>query len=903
MRAFYCVGTHWDREWYETHQEFRMWLVELIDDLMDRLDAHPEFRCFHLDGQAIVIRDYLEARPEQRKRFLKFLSEERIVVGPWFVLPDEWLVSGESLIRNLKIGIRTCRRFGCKPMQFGYTPDQFGHIAAMPMIMNGFGIDTGIVWRGTRDEDYPAQFLWVGPDGSRMCTHKLMDKGSYGPFDSAVRQPVRDAGYTEKAYRKHFDPYINVESERSQTPLVLMLDAMDHQTSDDSMIRVFKDLSNQNPDIDFAWTTLSEYGDALRAYADVLPERTGELRLPVRDAHRGGQYLIAHTLSSRYPLKRQNDRCQSLLERWAEPLMLFQEFKGKRPNRRYLNLAWDWLLQNQPHDSICGCSIDQVHKDMEYRFDQCAQIADGIIRRAASATGDAHSDVDLPIHLAVHNPLPHRRIGVFDIDIPFPEDWPAHFIDGLFNAERVFKFDIRDSQGLAVPFQLRSIDHRKVHKRLDRTGRRTTHQGPVYRVAVKLDLPPAGVAGIAVTPSSTATRTSGSLRTGPLSASNGAVSIKINADGTVRVAHGVSGRVYDGLMMYEDCGDSGDGWTYGKVIDDRVIRSAGTRVTTSVEEDGPLRTVFRIDREFDLPSRLGAGTKRRSECTTILRVTDWVGVQLGSPCVHVRTRVENHVQDHRLRVMFPTGIDSPVSFADSPFAVVSRDILIPEEASEWHERLNPEKPFTHYFGVGDGQEGLAILSPYGLHEYEVTQTPERSLVLTLFRSYGQTVYTSGEPGGQLQGCLEFDYLVYPFAGPRDPVHLARLAAESQTGVLSHVSGQLLREYSYAQIEPYGTVLSALKPAFRGEGGIIRLWNPTPHAVTEKVRFAVDIDYASLCNLNEESIDQLPIDDGAFFLPVPPFGLATARFTWRGESARGSALTNHESDYDAHDGDG
>ncbi|HOC70063.1 MAG TPA: glycoside hydrolase, partial [Candidatus Hydrogenedentes bacterium] len=199
MKAFYCVGTHWDREWYEPFQEFRIWLVELIDELMDLMEKDPRYLCFHLDGQTIVIEDYLEIRPERRERLLRLLKERRLLIGPWYNLPDEWLVSGESLIRNMMRGYRMCRELGVAPLDFAYTPDQFGHIAALPMIMSGFGLRTGIVWRGTQDETCPAHFVWAGPDGSRLVYYKLMDKGSYGPFDLLARTPIKKAGNTDES--------------------------------------------------------------------------------------------------------------------------------------------------------------------------------------------------------------------------------------------------------------------------------------------------------------------------------------------------------------------------------------------------------------------------------------------------------------------------------------------------------------------------------------------------------------------------------------------------------------------------------------------------------------------------------------------------------------------------------
>ena len=139
--------THWDREWYLTHEQFRLRLVALIDRLLDLLDADPSYKYFHLDGQTIVLEDYLEIRPEQEPRLRRAIVQGRILIGPWYVMPDEFLVSGESLVRNLLRGHRLSRQFG-QPMPVGYLPDLFGHVGQMPQIWRQFGVDNTILWRG-----------------------------------------------------------------------------------------------------------------------------------------------------------------------------------------------------------------------------------------------------------------------------------------------------------------------------------------------------------------------------------------------------------------------------------------------------------------------------------------------------------------------------------------------------------------------------------------------------------------------------------------------------------------------------------------------------------------------------------------------------------------------------------
>ena len=101
--------THWDREWYSSFQTFRLRLVDLLDDLLPRMEADPSYARFLLDGQLAVVDDYLAVRPEAEDRLRRLVGSGRIAVGPWYTLPDEFLVGGETLVRNLQLGLRAGR--------------------------------------------------------------------------------------------------------------------------------------------------------------------------------------------------------------------------------------------------------------------------------------------------------------------------------------------------------------------------------------------------------------------------------------------------------------------------------------------------------------------------------------------------------------------------------------------------------------------------------------------------------------------------------------------------------------------------------------------------------------------------------------------------------------------------
>src|SRR3954469_5231748 len=178
--------THWDREWYEAYQTFRLKLVDLVDDLLPLLERDPAFAHFMLDGQMAVVDDYLEVRPENEDRIRHLAQSGRLGMGPWYILMDEFLVSGETMVRDLQLGFEKAAAFG-GAMEVGYLPDMFGHVAQMPQLLAQFGFEHAVVWRGVPSALDREAFLWRAPDGSEVRAEYLADgygNGAVLPSDA-----------------------------------------------------------------------------------------------------------------------------------------------------------------------------------------------------------------------------------------------------------------------------------------------------------------------------------------------------------------------------------------------------------------------------------------------------------------------------------------------------------------------------------------------------------------------------------------------------------------------------------------------------------------------------------------------------------------------------------------------
>ncbi len=365
--------THWDREWYQPFQIFRLRLVQLIDRLLDLLDADPHYRYFMLDGQTIVLEDYLALRPENERKIRRYVQEGRIIIGPWYILPDEFLVSPEATIRNLLTGERLCRQFGPK-MHIGYIPDPFGHIGQMPQILQGFDIRAACFRRGLADE--PCELWWEAPDGSRVFTIYLRD-GYDNAASLPTSQPERCAQEILRL-RDSLKPYCASEH-------ILLMLGTDHMEppADTSTAIAW---AQQHLEDEVRHSTLSDYVIAVQAaLADKhLSVVKGELRSPKR------HHLLPGVLSTRLWIKQRNHACETLLEKWAEPFSTFAWLLATgagpatvlRQPLPILHEAWHLLMQCHPHDSICGCSIDEVHEEMKSRFSQVEQIGEELTRQS-----------------------------------------------------------------------------------------------------------------------------------------------------------------------------------------------------------------------------------------------------------------------------------------------------------------------------------------------------------------------------------------------------------------------------------------------------------------------------------------------------------------------------------------
>ncbi|TMV47097.1 hypothetical protein FE783_22900 [Paenibacillus mesophilus] len=878
---YYFSSTHWDREWYESFQGFRFWLVAVMNEMIDELERRPEFATFHLDGQTIVLEDFLEIEPAKRERLARLIQDGRIVIGPWYVMPDEYLLSGESLIRNLLTGRRICKEWGVEPWRYGYVCDIFGHIAQMPQIFSGFGISYALLGRGVNEHDAPAHFRWRSPDGSECITFKLQDANSYGAFLVVLMEAER-RGLSPEDTKQLIQTAIERELKRSPIPVCLLMDCQDHARIRPNTAYYLDMIRDLYPEADVRHVNLERMGEQLEPYRQEMPVITGELNEPGKDAP-GSNYLITHTLSSRYPLKKANDECQVLLEKWVEPLAALSALRGFPVQKAFVDLAYKYLLQNHPHDSICGCSIDQVHRDMQYRFDQAKEISLQVIKTILSkesAKPDTESSGGARM-LTLWNPLPFPRRSVVTVDIDFEPNYPTQYQEP-FGYELINSFTIHDHRGEEIPYGLCRMRKQMTVRGLGAEARSADR----HTVSMEVDVPAMGAVQYKIVPSVKPSRYLQPLSRQEREAENEWIKLTIRDNGTIALYDKQNGILYDELLSYLDDGEIGDGWYHVNPVEDRQITSRGAACTIETVENGPVRTVFRITHELRVPrsmEMLPHGL-RRSDERVVLTIHSLIGLSKGAAHVDIKTEIDNQARDHRLRLVVPTGVPTSSFFANQPFAFVERHTGIRTETQNWKECEVPEKQMGGIVGKRrrDGT-GLAFVSAFGLHECAAPDDERGSIHVTMFRSFSKTRLTDGEEGGQITGRLTFKYALAVLDDSASFADLVRLQeclqADLHPSIVKVGENSIPAEpKSYFELSGSDICASVIKRPENGKEDelIVRCYNMSGVPATALFTCFQPLTEVTEASLDEESGKIVPHEANAFDIRLGPWKIQTFR---------------------------
>ncbi|MGP8007451.1 MAG: alpha-mannosidase [Acidimicrobiales bacterium] len=739
--------THWDREWYDPFQTFRLKLVRLIDGLLDLLERDPSYRTFLLDGQLAVVDDYLEIRPENEGRLRALASAGRLTVGPWYVLMDEFLVSAETIVRDLQLGILRGAAFG-GVMEVGYLPDMFGHVAQMPQILAQAGFRHAVVWRGVPATVDATAFVWEAPDGSGVRAEYLVSGyGNGASVPDEAKALLRRLGSLEEELGSFLG---------DSSPLLFM-NGTDHQRPQPWLGRVVAEANQMQDAYDLAITSLPGYLGTLTT--DGLATWRGELRSGARSN------LLMGVGSNRVDVKQAAARAERALERTAEPLSALYLEPGEWPGA-FLDVAWTLMVRNAAHDSICACSVDEVVDAVVHRYAEARQIGDGLTDSALAAIAASLQEPGS----TVVNPSAHRRPGMVEVVVPVNgapgpdmqviservglpgtitlDGATVRNMLGLIQGARIdddaHVTDVtlaEDNTGLHITIMIGSEPRegvaveevkRELFTRLTArpdTEVRITLDQPAVRRVLARQAPVAGFgwARFAAAPLAHPVTVIGDA--GDLTLTNGLVTVVVDAaDGTFSL-NGIAG--YGRLV---DGGDHGDTYNYSPPVHDTEV-DAPDSVALAAGERGPVRASVVVTSTYTWPERVDGESRSRSGARSTV-VTTTVELRADEAAVRVHTAFDNTCRDHRLRVHLPLPEPASSSRAECAFAVVERGLVAEGRTDEVGTPTFPSRRFVTAGGLTVVHEGLL--------EYELVDidTPvggapvASTLALTLLRSTG-----------------------------------------------------------------------------------------------------------------------------------------------------------------------
>jgi len=883
--------THWDREWYRSAEEFRLALVTLVDEVLDGAGgAH-----FLLDGQAIVLRDYLAMRPERASSIRVALEHHRIEAGPWYVLGDNLLVGGEALIRNLLAGRAVLGEFGGSAPRVLYCPDSFGHPAALPRLATGFGAMLCVVWRGYGGAPWPSgdSARWRDRDGSQVLLHHLAPDGyELGANLPADLAKARD---TWKRLRAIFEP-------RATLGVAYLPNGADHHAVQRDRTAAIAALADAAAPVQVVEGGLQSLADTLASAAATrsLPVVTGELR-----SSPDYTWSLQGTFGSRAAQKRRNAIAERLLVHRVEPqgaLAWWQDGHSRRHESRAL---WHTLLACHPHDTLCGCSIDAVAEAMDQRLDEVMRAGTlGAERAERARLGD--DPVEAGDHVeawrsvvVVRNDLPRPRGGIVELEIDTPV---AQVPVGPGSGGRSTPARFQPLQLAAGSFVVQELSRERVFVRhesprhyprntlVDRR-RMLAWMHPVDGLA--LDVVPLEPARRSRVRASSTDRVAPALTPDAVVATdrtldNGICTIAIDASGALSFTM-PDGNTLPDVLALEVVGDRGDLYTHSPIPG---TMATGRIMAHRLLQRGPLRGTMRLTLRAIVPARTlrtAAGIVRRLRAATVVVHVD-ASLDAGAARIALAVHGDHRADDCRVRLLIRSGIATPQVTADAAFGDVDRGRVtsdVPSPMGLAQEAELRTAPLHRYVTLSDAARGVTLLSD-GLAEYEAMA--DGTLAVTLVRAVGELSrgdlpqrpgfagWPVATPGAQSRGPLEARFALLAHAAPGDPVRArVREAAEDFLLPLTGTtwSSAIDPPPRATGLRLTGSTLAfdACKESEDGASLVVRCTNASDAPANGAWQLA-GVREAWLARLDETPLGVLPVQGDAVHFTAPPHATVT-----------------------------
>jgi len=880
-------NTHWDREWYQSHEKYLVRLVELFDRLTALLEKKSDYR-FVTDGQYALLDDYLTARPEKLECVKKLVSGGQLLIGPWYTQPLENIVGGEALVRNLQYGISKSEKLG-GAMRFSYEIDEFGHTSQLPQILDGFDIHGSMAWRGV-PKNSKSVFKWTAPDGT--SAYMFCSRSGYG-FATTLPENEDDFDETidgitfHRRGIKNRVSYLREYSRfNSESNNMFWLNGIDHSWAQEDLLEVIEKINALFPDIEVKQSTPNEFMDSVLAdYAAMgkePAETKGELIYTAED--------ILESTNSLHPRqkKRHYTAEKHLVDRF-EPLATASWLMGAKYPQWALERAWKYVLENHAHDSLGCCSVDEVYEQVMARYGAAISLSE---QEESNALRYIMSRSSADPAVFVFNLSSYETGGAKRVSF----DIPAGYCDGFF--------ELYAPDGRKVEMSVISKELVGDVRYNPRRGHPTW--GKRWKIDAILDLPKISAAGwmkLSLKKTEDEKRVDNRryhhIEAAPYSMENEYLYVAIDSNGQLFVEDKINPDAgFNGGLVFEDTGECDSVYVHCEPENDRRVIYSGCPSSISCLFDTPLGAAYEICTEMSIPDGLTADKKKRSDICKPLKIKTVISLMKGDKKIGLKFHIENQSRYHRLRVLFPTDFENAVSAGGQAFDHCERAISVPFDPELPREQDYPTKPFIDYCCVSGNGAGLGVAAK-GIYEYECIDSDVKSLALTLLRCVEDIdtntfAITPEYKCHEAQNLTEIDYelALIPYNGNTGELlkEVSDFVSPLITEFNRATEDSVLPEYkrpseilpdtgSAIKVDGEGVVITCFKRAMERDTVIVRLLNTTDKAVETTVKLdipEVEVKEIYKNTLEENRIEKISDNSSASFT-LTPHKLITLEF--------------------------
>lgn len=715
--------THWDREWYEPFEIFKGRLFNLVKGLIENVNNYPDFKHFMLDGQTIVLEDYLKEHPQDKGNLVKLIREGKIIVGPWYILPDEFLVSGEAMIRNFLIGQDVLKSLEIPSMQVGYLPDMFGHNAYTPSILKGLNLKAAVIWRGVGDACRETEFSWESPNGDEIPTVNLVHGYGNGAHFG------RNISEMKEVFSKEVESLLDHKT----TSNVLIMNGTDHEFPLYELPEKFHSWEKEFK-VNLIHSTIENYVDSVIREKSSFKKVHGELKDPKYEP------VLKDVTSTRIYLKLLNFDAQQLFTRYVEPLSAYLWMNDEKASVNEIKDGWKLILKSQPHDSICGCSVDAVHKDVESRLINSIELGSSLVAKyMREISNNMNVEQNLGIPILVFNPYEYERSSVISAEIATSLGDAYEVIDENGKKYESFMESLKnEKEKMEFLNEMNGKNYMKFLTDLSIFQSASTPWELLFHtpklLTFKAELPPLGFKVFYLKESEKIKNTERASENPDFE--NDFYAFHLNDDGSFNLNDKMNDVIYKSLNHFEDVADGGDEYNFSPIEGDKPITSLSQHASVVSIEDRGFMKEIKVEMKMKLPKSLDNSRKSRSKENGMITFRILYKLYREFPRIDVDLVLDNAISDHKLSFVAKLPEMLKEVKNDGYFGMVTHpaDVRI-------HDESYTEEQISRYamesFALFEGNKSKIVVATRGIHEYESHVLGEETKVnFTLLRSVG-----------------------------------------------------------------------------------------------------------------------------------------------------------------------